>query len=138
MDEIVRAVVEWGATLIIERWAEILVAVVLVSAWRWFMGRKFTGRIDALEKQLEQPMQPSISVTQVMNTSEPRPTAYDPANGQMFFGTKYGDLSVRFHDADTVIEDINVWLYTHNLKELVSPEAVKTVLRNRIQAQSGK
>lgn len=59
---------------------------------------------------------------------------YSPADGGMFFGTEHSDLPVRFHDAETIIDDINARLLDHDLRGPVSPEAAETVLRSRMRA----
>ena len=78
-----------------------------------------------LRSQLEGQITNNVNVNvHVRDSQAGTPTAYDPADGQMFFGTKHGDLRVRFHDADTIIEDIDAWLNEHGLKGRVSPDAI--------------
>ena len=83
-----------------------------------------------LRSQLRDQITNNVNVNvHVRDSHAGTPTAYDPADGQMFFGTKHGDLRVRFHDADTIIEDIDAWLNEHGLKGRVSPDAVRTIMR---------
>ena len=57
-----------------------------------------------------------------------KPTAYDPTDGRMYFGTKYGDLRIRFHNAETIMDDIRAWLVLNDLNRSVSMDAVKAIL----------
>ena len=117
-----------------------LVAVLGLSGffgWRWRETqrkledmRRDIARLDSLKNQLGNQITNNVNVNLHMRDSQAgMPIAYDPVDGQMFFGTKHGDLRVRFHDADTIIEDIDAWLNEHGLKGRVSPDAVRTIMR---------
>ena len=45
-----------------ERWIEIAVLVMLVSAWRWFMGHEFRKRIAKLEERAASSMDGGVIV----------------------------------------------------------------------------
>lgn len=124
----------------------LVLAVMLAGITSWFgkgyLGtkqiRKLQDQIDQLNEQ-RQPPAPNVNVNvNVGELQQDKPTAYDPVDGRMYFGTKHGDLPVRFHDAETIIDDINEWLLANDLKGPVSPEAVKTILRSRMKAGSGE
>lgn len=96
--------------------------------------RKMKEEISELKRAKDRPL---IQQTFISGApTDNQPTAYNPADGRMFFGTTYGDMAVRFHDAETIIDDINAWLLDNDLKGPVSPESVKAILRSRIRAQS--
>ena len=51
MEKFVKAVADYGIALIVERWLELIVVVVVLVIWRWFTLHKVRSRIDALEKK---------------------------------------------------------------------------------------
>ena len=55
MEKFVKAVADYGIALIVERWLELIVVVVVLVIWRWFTLHKVRSRIDALEKKANQP-----------------------------------------------------------------------------------
>lgn len=56
MEGFAAAVGAWAATFLVERWPEILVGVMLIGAWRWWMGHKFQRQIDALKAERGSPL----------------------------------------------------------------------------------
>lgn len=74
-----------------------------------------------------------VSLSQTVNVSPSQgflggPYIYDPYDRTVWFGTNYGDMRVRFGDADNAIEDISRWLRETGLQRVVSPEATQRVL----------
>lgn len=70
----------------------------------------------------------TMNVTNISQFPPDRVTAYDQKTGIMFFGTRHGDLAVRFDNAETVIEDIKAWLFEKELNASPSPNALRAIL----------
>ncbi len=49
MEQVIRPVVDYAVTLIVERWPEAILVVGMIGVWRWLMGHKLRNRIAALE-----------------------------------------------------------------------------------------
>ena len=71
MEETLQAVVDWATRLAVERWPEIVAGGVLIALWRWFMGHKFQGQIDALRAGQSSPV--------TVNVRSERPSPQGPA-----------------------------------------------------------
>ena len=76
----------WLVGLLMDRWVEIAVGVVVITVWRWFMGRKFDRQaidhkkqIDALAAAVTDRSQTSPTV--VVNVGEHEPEAVDRTSG---------------------------------------------------------
>ena len=70
----------------------------------------------------------TMNVTNISQFPPDRVTACDQKTGIMFFGTRHGDLEVRFDNAETVIEDIKAWLFENELNASPSPDARRAIL----------
>ena len=113
-----------------------VLGVILASITSW-LGKGYLGRkqVRELQEQINQLMhQPQTSIQQTFINGIPldrQQTVYNDAEGRMFFGTKYGDMAVRFHNAETIKNDIDTWLLNNGLTAFVSPDAVKTILLDK-------
>ena len=66
-----------------------------------------------------------------INAGQPntdKPFIYDPNERTVWFGTEHGDMRVRFHDADTIMDDINKWLEETKQRRSVSADRIRRVL----------
>lgn len=109
----------------------------LLDLWRYGMKgraevRRLRERNEALtEFLLKTSGSSNVNVTNNLVINQPRSdrvTGYDKKTGIMYFGTRHGDLAVRFDNAETVIEDIKVWLAEKKLQDVPSPQAIRTIL----------
>jgi len=94
-------------------------------------------RIKALEDKDKLPPTP---IVQTFNISpNPQPSAeqqpperlriYDEHNRTVCFGAHPKEMRIRFHDAETIMDDISHWLRETGYQRSVPPEAVKRVMR---------
>ena len=61
MEEIIKTVLDYVSTLIIERWVEIAMVFTGAVIYRWWMGYKLRDRIVALEAQQKSAPEPNLS-----------------------------------------------------------------------------
>ena len=87
-------------------------------------------RVKKLEKN--QGGRPVVNVNTFINGDKQQfEYAYvDYKTRTMHFGTKHGDLSVCFRDAETAIQDIQNWIIRNKLQASPSSEAWKKVIAN--------
>ncbi len=155
MEEFARCGGDYVATLLVERPLELLVGAVVVGVWRWFIGREISDlkkqvadmRKDAddLNKRLDLPKQSpplfqvggnfsidnSTTINQVPQSEVESIT--DPEIQVIHYGTKHGDLSVRFFSVEQASEDILRWLEKTGIRAGVSADTFRGVLK-RIQS----
>jgi len=118
------------------RW--LVVSAILFGFGGWFGRRYLKMRRDIAEikSKLELQLQPqSLAISINVNTDQQsagKPYIYDPYDRTVSFGTDDGDMDIRFHDAETIMDDISHWLRRSGHQRSVSPETVKRVM-SRLQ-----
>ena len=95
--------------------------------------KKMSQRLEALERRQ------NSGVTQhvIVYAGAPeigKRAVYDSEKGVMYFGTRHGDMLVRFQDAETIIDDVQGWLNANDMARPVSPDAVRSIIRQHRQA----
>ena len=55
MEQALQDAADYGTRLLVERWAELAVLLVMIALWRWFTGHEFRKRIAALEDEENNP-----------------------------------------------------------------------------------
>ncbi len=86
-------------------------------------------RVEKLENN--QGSQPVLTVNNFIDGNKKFEHAYiDHKTRTMHFGTRHGDLSVCFRDAETAMQDIQSWIICNKLQASPSPEAWRKVIAN--------
>ncbi len=131
------------STLLVERWIELIAGIVMLSIWRWIIGRnlrdkiknEFRGEMKELEKRLELTSQPhpSVKVKGGVHYTQnvffnPQKTSKKPC--YMHYGTKHGDFTVHFDNVTQASRDIQNWLIDNDLVAPLSSEKVNETLEN--------
>ena len=122
------------------RWIVVGVAVFGFGGWFGWRYREMKRDISDLKRhaQSRQPAASSIHFAPVFNIGQREPNGpcvYDPHERTVWFGTEHGDMPVRFHDAETVMDDITGWLRETGQQGRVSPERIRRIM-HRVQSGS--